>query len=86
MALDPIELRRLREELRSAEPARRESAVRRLLAMVEASAPNVLLEALASESPEVRDQALDLLERMADSGDSTLEHIVSAVRGVGPGA
>lgn len=86
MPLDPDELRRLRDELRSAEPARRESAVRRLLAMVEASAPGVLVEALESESPEVREQALNLLERMAESGDETLEHIVAAVRGVGPGA
>lgn len=86
MVLDPDELRRLRDELRSMEPARRESAVRRLLAMVEASAPAVLLEALASDSPEVREQALQLLDRMADAEDVTLEHIVAAVRGVGPGA
>lgn len=86
MPLDPDELRRLREELRSAEPARRESAVRRLLALVEARAPGVLLEALGSDSPEVREHALELLERMAESGEPTLEHIVSSVRGVGPGA
>lgn len=86
MPLDPDELRRLREELRSAEPARRESAVRRLLALVEARAPGVLLEALVSDSPEVREHALELLESMAESGEPTLEHIVSSVRGVGPGA
>jgi HEAT repeat protein len=86
MVLDPDELRRLREELRDTDPSRRESAVRRLLAMMEASAPTVLVEALGSESAGVREQALGLLEKMAESGDPVLQQVVAAVRGVGPGA
>ena len=86
MVLDPDELRRLRDELRSDDASRREGAVRRIAAMVEASAPRVLIEALASDSAEVRDQALVMLERMAESGDPLLQQVVAGVRGLGPGA
>lgn len=86
MLLDAEELRRLQEELASAEPARRESAVRRIAAMMEASAPELLIEALASDTREVRDHALRLLEGMAASGDPALQRVADAVRGVGPGA
>lgn len=86
MPLDAEELRRLREELAAVEPARRESAVRRIAAMMEASAPQVLVEALASDSREVRDQALALLERMAASDDPALQRVAAAVRGIGSGA
>jgi HEAT repeat protein len=86
MSLDADELQQLREELHAPEPARRESAIRRLGAVVHAEAPAVLAEALTSESGPVRDQALALLEQMAGSGDASLEQIVAAVRGVGPGA
>lgn len=86
MSLDPAELRRLREELQSADPARKESAVRRLTAMVHASAPGVLLDALGSDSVEVRQQASQLLDRMAESGDPSLEAVVTTIRGFGAGA
>jgi len=86
MMLDKDELLGLREELRSSDLSRREGAVRRLLSLVETSAPAVLIEALASDSAEVRDQALLLLERMAESGDPALRQVVAAVRGEGPGA
>lgn len=86
MSLDPEELRRLRSQLQTGDAAARESAVRRLAAMVQASAPDVLVEALASDSVEVRRHALELLEQMAESDDPTLARIVAAVRGVGQGA
>lgn len=86
MILDRDELLGLREELRSSDASRREGAARRLLSLVETSAPALLIEALASDSAEVRDQALLLLERMAESGDVALRQVVAAVRGEGPGA
>lgn len=86
MVLDREELVRLRRQLRSADPEQRASAIRRMIGLVEASAPALLVEALASDSAEVRDQALVLLERMAESGDPGLRQVVEAVRGIGPGA
>lgn len=86
MPLDREELMRLREQLRSIDPVQRESATRRLISLVEASAPSLLLEALASDTAEVRDQALLLIERMAESGDPGFTHVAESVRGVGPGA
>lgn len=86
MTLDRDELLRLKDDLHSDDPVRHEGAVCRLLSLVEATAPSMLVEALASDSTDVREQALQLLERMAESGDPTLEHVATAVRGVGPGA
>lgn len=86
MALDREELLRLKGQLRSPDPAERESALLRLIALVETSAPALLTEALASDSAEVRDQALLLIERMAESGDPGFTQVAESVRGVGPGA
>lgn len=83
---DQEEMLRLREDLRSDDPERRGGAVRRLQSMVQAKAPTLLLEALESDSVEVREQALVLLARMAESDDPTLQQVVTAVRGAGPGA
>jgi hypothetical protein len=64
MSLDPDELRRLRGDLRSVDPAVRAGALVRLQAIIGEGAREVIAEALVSENPEVRERAELLLARL----------------------
>lgn len=65
MPFDIEELRRLQEELRSADASVRARAVERAREKVDAAVMDVLTCALASENPEVRARALVLVDRLA---------------------
>lgn len=68
MSLDPAELLRLKGDLRSDDAEVRADAVQRVAEVIDGTVMVVLSQALLSENPEVRQKALELLDRLADAG------------------
>lgn len=69
MSLDPAELRKLKEDLRSDDTDVRADAVQRVAEVIDGTIMVVLSEALLFDNPEVRQKALELLDRLTDDGN-----------------